>query len=62
MCHLRDYGLSCAYRQINNLASQATDYENLLKDIGTFVDGRTAERIKGMLDKVCVTVCCVAHV
>ena len=31
---------------------RVTDYENLLRDLGTIVDGRAAERIRTVLEKV----------
>lgn len=37
---------------MEELSSKTQEYENLLRDIGTFVDGRTAERIRTTLEKV----------
>lgn len=37
---------------MEELSSKTQEYENLLRDIGNFVDGRTAERIKTTLEKV----------
>ncbi|KAJ5493263.1 hypothetical protein N7539_002009 [Penicillium diatomitis] len=37
--------------QVDNLSEKAHDYENLLKELGHVVEGRTAERIKSLLDK-----------
>lgn len=31
---------------------RVTDYENLLRDLGPIVDGRAAERIRTVLEKV----------
>jgi hypothetical protein len=39
-------------RQLDSLSAKAEAYEKLLRDIGNVVDGRTAEQIKGTLDKV----------
>ncbi|KAJ5683328.1 hypothetical protein N7462_006493 [Penicillium macrosclerotiorum] len=38
-------------RQVDKLTEKAHDYENLLKELGAMVETRTAERIKGLLDK-----------
>ncbi|PYI05933.1 C6 transcription factor [Aspergillus sclerotiicarbonarius CBS 121057] len=37
--------------ELDKLAVKVTDYENILRDLGTLVDGRAAERIKAVLDK-----------
>ncbi|KAL4906115.1 hypothetical protein BDW74DRAFT_151301 [Aspergillus multicolor] len=37
--------------QISQLSTKTSDYENLLREICQFVDGRTSERIKNVLDK-----------
>lgn len=39
-------------RQLDKLEIKTQEYENLLKEIGNIVDGRTAERIRNTLDKV----------
>lgn len=39
-------------RELDKLAVRVTDYENLLRDLGTIVDGRAAERIRTVLEKV----------
>ncbi|GLB05261.1 hypothetical protein AtubIFM57258_011299 [Aspergillus tubingensis] len=37
--------------ELDKLAVRVTDYENLLRDLGTIVDGRAAERIRTVLEK-----------
>ncbi|KAF9889127.1 hypothetical protein FE257_007616 [Aspergillus nanangensis] len=37
--------------ELSSLSTKAQEYENLLKDIGNVVDGRTAERIRSTLEK-----------
>ena len=41
-------------RQVDRLSEKALDYENLLKDLGSLVEYRAAERIRSLLDKVCL--------
>ncbi|KAJ6011207.1 hypothetical protein N7451_002619 [Penicillium sp. IBT 35674x] len=38
-------------KQVEKLTEKAYDYENLLKDLGTLVESRVADRIKSLLDK-----------
>lgn len=40
------------FRQLNKLSTKTSDYENLLRDLSSVVDGRAAERIKLVLEKV----------
>lgn len=58
----RELRVTCQYpdgwkertkKQVERLSEKAQDYENLLKDLGSFVEHRTADRIKSLLDKVC---------
>ncbi|KAJ6115756.1 hypothetical protein N7523_006173 [Penicillium sp. IBT 18751x] len=39
-------------RRVPRACESLQDYENMLKDLGTFVESRTADRIKSLLDKV----------
>ncbi|KAI9035128.1 Zn(II)2Cys6 transcription factor, partial [Aspergillus affinis] len=43
-----------APRRINHLFERIDEYESLLRDVGTYVDGRTADRIETMLSKYAV--------
>ncbi|KAJ5141391.1 hypothetical protein N7526_002386 [Penicillium atrosanguineum] len=38
-------------QQVDKLSEKVQDYENMLKDLGALVESRTADRIKGLLDK-----------
>lgn len=44
--------ISQYYRELSSLSAKVEDYENLLKDISTYVDGRTADRVLATLNKV----------
>lgn len=57
----RELRVTCQYpvgwkertkKQVERLSEKAQEYENLLKDLGSFVEHRTADRIKTLLDKV----------
>lgn len=56
----RELRVSCHYpvgwrektkKEVEKLSEKALEYENLLKDLGTIVESRTADRIKSLLDK-----------
>ncbi|OQE28612.1 hypothetical protein PENSTE_c003G05810 [Penicillium steckii] len=56
----RELRISCQYpvgwkektkKQVEWLSEKAVDYENMLKDLGSYVETRTADRIKTLLDK-----------
>ncbi|KAJ5211775.1 uncharacterized protein N7498_003421 [Penicillium cinerascens] len=38
-------------KQVEKLSDKAQDYENMLKDLGSFVESRTADRIRSLLEK-----------
>ncbi|KAJ5808196.1 hypothetical protein N7474_009465 [Penicillium riverlandense] len=57
----RELRVTCQYpvgwkertkKQVERLSEKAADYENLLKDLGSMVETKAAERIKILLDKV----------
>ncbi|CAI7658084.1 unnamed protein product [Penicillium pancosmium] len=56
----RELRISCQYpvgwkektkKQVEWLSEKTVDYENLLKDLGSLVESKTADRIKSLLDK-----------
>ncbi|KAJ5155438.1 hypothetical protein N7492_008241 [Penicillium capsulatum] len=56
----RELRVTCQYpagwkertkKQVERLSEKAQDYENMLKDLGAYVEYRTADRIKVLLDK-----------
>ncbi|KAJ5601458.1 hypothetical protein N7510_010992 [Penicillium lagena] len=56
----RELRVTCQYpvgwkertkKQVEKLSEKATDYENLLKDLGGVVETKAAERIRSLLDK-----------